>query len=179
MFVLLVGYAGLFRISELLSVKIKSISISDDGMSIFVSQRKNDQFREGHTSIIARSSKVSCPVSITEELLALLASPKESCSPVLRRIVRTKNGAYFHKSLGISYSTVRDEFKKYISPFVNDPGDYYLHSLKSGGASNDGYKLSDPELKNNHAGWKNPCTKRRYTKRSHAEMLEVTKSMGI
>ena len=97
----------------------------------------------------------------------------------MRRIVRTKNGAYFHKSLGISYSTVRDEFKKYISPFVNDPGDYYLHSLKSGGASNDGYKLSDPELKNNHAGWKNPCTKRRYTKRSHAEMLEVTKSMGI
>ena len=111
-FVLLVGYAGLFQISELLSVE--DISISDDGMSIFVSQKKNDQFRERHTSIIARSSKVSCLVSITERLLALLASPKESCSPVLRRIVRTRNGAYFHKSLvGISYSTIRDEFKKY------------------------------------------------------------------
>ena len=56
-------------------------------MSIFVSQRKNDQFREGHTSVIARSSKVLCPVSITERLLALLASPKEYCSPILRRIV--------------------------------------------------------------------------------------------
>ena len=179
LFVLLIGYAGLFRISELLSVKIKDISINGDGMSIFVSQRKNDQFREGHTSTIARSSKVSCPVSITERLLALLASPKESCSPVLRRIVPTKNGAYFRKSLEISSSTIRDEFKKYISPFVNDPGDYCLHSLKSGGASNDGYKLSDPELKERHASWKNPCTKRRYTKRSHAEMLEVTRSMGI
>ena len=84
LFLLLVAYAGLFRISELLSVKIKDISISGDGMSIFVFQRKNDQFREGHTSIIARSSKVSCPVSITERLLALLASPKESCSPVMR-----------------------------------------------------------------------------------------------
>lgn len=175
----LVGYAGLFRISELLSVKIKDITIVHDSMSIFVSKRKNDQFREGHTSIIARSGKVSCPVSITERLLVLLASPKESCSPVLRRIVRTKNGAYFHKSLGISYSTIRDEFKKYVSPFVNDPSDYCLHSLKSGGASNDGYKLSDPELKDRHAGWKNPCTKRRYTKRSHSEMLEVTRSMGI
>ena len=41
-FVLLVGYAGLFRISELLSVKVKDILISVDGMSIFVSQRKND-----------------------------------------------------------------------------------------------------------------------------------------
>ena len=174
LFLLLVGFAALFRISELLSVKIKDISISDDSMLIFVSKRKNDQFREGHTFIIARSSKVSCPVSITKRLLVLLASPKESYSPVLRRIVSTKNGAYFHKSLGISYSTIRDEFKKYISPFVNDPGDYCLHSLKSGGASNDGYQLSDPELKDSHAGWKNPCTKR-----SHAEMLEVTKSMGI
>ncbi|CAH3145775.1 unnamed protein product [Porites lobata] len=117
LFVFLVGYAGLFRISELLSVKIKDITIVHDSMSIF--------------------------------------------------------------SLGISYSTIRDEFKKYVSPFVNDPSDYCLHSLKSGGASNDGYKLSDPELKDRHAGWKNPCTKRRYTKRSHSEMLEVTRSMGI
>jgi len=179
LFVFLVGYAGLFRISELLSVKIKDISIVHDGMSIFVSKRKNNQFREGHTSTIARSCQVSCPVSITERLLVLLASLKESCSPVLRRIVRTKNGAYFHKSLGISYSTIRDEFKKCNSPFVNDPSDDCLHSLESGGASNDGYKLSDPELKDRHAEWKNLCTKRRYTKRSHAEMLEVNRSMGI
>ena len=91
--VLLVGYAGLFRISELLSVKVRDISISGDEMSIFVSQRKNDQFRERHTTIIA-GSKVSCPVSITERLLALLACPKKSRSPVLRRIVPTKKGAY-------------------------------------------------------------------------------------
>ena len=97
-----------------MSVRVKDISISGVGMSIFVFQRKNDQFREGHTSIIARSSKVSCPVSITERLLALLASPKESFSSVLRRMVPTKNGAYFHKSLGVNYSTIRDEFKKYI-----------------------------------------------------------------
>ena len=52
----------------------------------------------------------------------------------------------------ISYSTIRDEFKKYISPFINDPGDFCLHSLKSGGASNDGYKLSDPELQDTQDG---------------------------
>ena len=104
-----VGYVGPFRISELLSVKVKDTS--GDGMSIFVSQRKNDQFRERHTTIIAGSSKVSCPVSITERLLALLACPKKSRSPVLRRIVPTKKGAYIHKSLGISYSTIRDELR--------------------------------------------------------------------
>ena len=130
MFVLVVGYASLFRVSELSCVRVKDVSISDDGISVFVSQRKNDQFREGPTSIIARSTeKGSCPI---------LASPKESCFPVLRRTVRTEDGAYFQKT---SYSTTRDEFKKYISPFVIDPGYYCLHTLKLGGASNDGYQL--------------------------------------
>ena len=156
LFVLLIGYAGLFRISELLNLKVKDISISCAGMTIFVSQRKNDQFREGHTSVIARSSKVSCPVAVTEKVLALLKDSKESCFPVIRRIVRNRYGSYFHKSLGVSCSTVRDEFKKYLSPFVENVDDFCLHSLKSGGASNEGYKLSDPELKDRHAGWKNP-----------------------
>ena len=58
LFVLLVGYAGFFRVSELLNV-----SIDDIGMSVFISQRKNDQFREGHTSVIARSNTIFMPSS--------------------------------------------------------------------------------------------------------------------
>jgi len=46
-----------------------------------------------------------------------------------------------------------------------------LHSLKSGGASNDGYKPIDSELKDRNAGWKNARSKRRYIKRSQAEIL--------
>ena len=37
---LLVGYAGLFRISGLLDIKVKDISISDIEMSVFVPQGK-------------------------------------------------------------------------------------------------------------------------------------------
>ena len=58
---------------------------------------------------------VSCPVAITEIVLALPTDCKEPCLPVLRRIVCTKNGSYFHKSLRISYSTILDEFKD-VSP---------------------------------------------------------------
>ena len=176
LFVLLVGYDGLFRISELLNVRVKDVSISDVGMSLFVVQRKNDQFREGHTSLIARSSKTSCPVAITERILSLLPGTKDSCFPVVRRIVSTKKGAHFHKSLGITYATIREEFRKYVSPFVDD---YCLHSLSQVAPRTWAISSVIPELKDKHAGWKNPCTKRRYTKHSQAEMLEVTKSMGI
>ena len=177
--VLLVGYAGLFRVSKLLNVRVKNVFIDDVGMSAFISQRKNDQFRESHTSVIARSNKISCPVAITERILSLLPDAKDSCFTVLGRIVSTKKGSYFHKSLGISYTTIRDEFRKYFSPYVENIDDYCLHSLKSGGASYDGYKVIDPELKDKYAGWKNPSSKGRYIKRSQAKMLSGTQSMGI
>ena len=70
-------------------------------------------------------------MAITERILALLPDAKESCFPVLRRTVSSKKGSYYHKSLGISYSAIRDEFKKYILPFVDNVDDYCLHSLKS------------------------------------------------
>ena len=31
---------------------------------------------------------------------------------------KTRNGSCFHKSLGVSYITIRDDFTKYILPFV-------------------------------------------------------------
>jgi len=110
----------------LLNVRVKDVSIDDIGMTVFIFQRKkNDQFREGHTSVIARCNKISCPVAITERILSLLPDAKDSCFTVLRRIVSTKKGSYFHKSLGISYTTIRDEFRKYLSPFVENVDDYW------------------------------------------------------
>ena len=41
-------------------------------MSIFINKRKNGQFREGHTSFIAKFNKATCPVRITEQLSELL-----------------------------------------------------------------------------------------------------------
>ena len=49
---------------------VKDVSICSEYM--FFPKRKNDQYREGHTSLLARSHKATCPVSITERLLKLL-----------------------------------------------------------------------------------------------------------
>ena len=54
---------------------------------MFFPKRKNDQFREGHTSLLARSHKVTCPVSITERLLKLLPLSGESSSPSLDELL--------------------------------------------------------------------------------------------
>ena len=63
---LLVGYAGFCRMDEVLSLTMGNICIFEDHMSIFMPKRKNDQYREGHTSLIYRSKIMTCPVGIAE-----------------------------------------------------------------------------------------------------------------
>ena len=49
LFILLIGYFDLFRINEILRIRPCDIHISDSHLSIFISSRKNDQHRDGHT----------------------------------------------------------------------------------------------------------------------------------
>ena len=116
----MVGFAWFFRVDEIRNLKVRDVSIFNEYMSVFIPKRKNDQYREGHTSFLTRSHKATCPVSITERLLKLFPSTCESSSPLVRRIVETKSRECFHASRGVSYSTLRDEFKKFVKPFVGD-----------------------------------------------------------
>ena len=67
----------------------------------------------------------------------------------VRRIVCTRNGSCFHKSLGVSYSTIRDDFRKYILPFMSSVDVYIALNQVVPPLT----KLSDAELKDKHAGW--------------------------
>ena len=102
---------------------------------IYMPQRKNDQHWEGHTAFLARTGKVTCPVAVTERLIKLLPQ-SSSAFPLVRRIVKSKSKEYFHCSLGVSVSTLREEFKEHIKPFVSDISKYGTHSMKSGALSN-------------------------------------------
>ena len=56
---------------EIRTLSVKDVSVRSECMSVFILKRKNDQYREGHTSLLARSHKATCPVSITEGYLSL------------------------------------------------------------------------------------------------------------
>ena len=53
LFILLVGFAGFFRIVEIRNIALRDLSIHSDHMSVYVPQRKNDQYREGHSAFLA------------------------------------------------------------------------------------------------------------------------------
>ena len=149
-------------------------------MSVFILKRKNDQYREGHTSLLARSHKATSPVSITERLLKLLPSSlSESSSPLVRRIVKSKSKEYFHVSKSVSYTTLREEFRKHVKPFVDDIARYGTHSIKSGAASNPACRNISADLLDMHAGWRCANSKNRYIKHTVSDRLKVARSIAL
>ena len=90
LFIVLVGYSGFLRISEILAMEVRRIRLMPEGMSVFLPQRKNDQFRDGNTIYIAKTSKLTCPVSITKRLLQMLPDDGHLCYPAVRRVQNKK-----------------------------------------------------------------------------------------
>ena len=142
-------------------------------MSVYVPQRKNDQHREGHTAFLARTGMVTCPVTMTERLIKLL--PQSSPAfPLVRRIVKAKSKEYTHSSLGVSVSTLREEFQKHIKPFVSDISKYGNNSMKSGATSNPACRKIAGNLLDIYARWRCESTKHRYIKHDLNERLAVS-----
>lgn len=98
---------------------------------------------------------------MTERLIKLLPQ-FSSAFPLVRRIVKAGCKEYFHSSLGVSVSTLREAFRKHIKPFVSDISKYGTHSMKSGAASNPACRKLAGDLLDIHAGWRCESTKHKY-----------------
>ena len=175
LFILLVGFYGFFLIDEINSFRLKDVIINSDHMSIYVAKRKNDQYREGHTSYLPRSGKSTCPVTITEKILKVLPQSSPSSCPLVRRIIKSKSREYFHASIAVCSSTLREEFKKFIEPFVDDVSKYGTHSMMSGAASNPACRRTPGDLLDMHAGWRCPSSKNRYIKHTIKDRFKCFK----
>ena len=90
-----------------------------------------------------------------------------------------RSNKYFHSSLDVSVSTLREEFKKHIKPFVSDISKYGIHSIMSGAASNPACRKIAGDLLDIHAGWRCESTKHRYIKHGLSERLAVSKELSI
>ena len=163
LFVLLVGYAGFLRADEILRMSILDISIFRGLMLVTLPKRKNYQYKEGHSLYLIGSDKVTRPAATSEKLSPHLPESDGSL-PLVRRIVRSRSNEKFHDSKGVSYSTIRDEFRKFLKPFVLDVEAYGLHSIKSGATSNLRCRSVVDGLLERHAGWKISASKYRYIK---------------
>lgn len=66
---ILLGFAGAFRRSELVALDVAHIDESSEGLRIYIGQSKTDQEAEGVTIAVARGSSEACPVKSLREWL--------------------------------------------------------------------------------------------------------------
>ena len=63
------------------------------------------------------------------------------------------------RSEGVSYSTIRDEFRKYLGQVEPNTKIFGPHSLKSAAVSNPGCRLLYSDMLDRRAGLNNPASK--------------------
>ncbi len=115
--IILIGFAGGFRRSEIVNVEYDDVEFVKEGIKIFIKRSKTDQSGEGMIKAIPYfENKNYCPVLALKHWIEFL---------------EIKSGKLFD----ISDKSVSLIIKKYISLAGLDPNKYGGHSLRSGFAT--------------------------------------------
>ncbi len=127
--VLLVGFMGAFRRSELSAITMDDITFSPKGVEIFVPSSKADQEGQGATVAIPYvKDPAFCAV---QALKAWLRYTGIKIGPVFRGFTKTLT----IRSTALNSKSIAEIVKKYVSLIGLDPQLYGGHSLRHGFAT--------------------------------------------
>ena len=128
---LLLGFAGAFRRSELVAVRIEDLEFLEKGMRVFIRKSKTDQVGKGRVKPILRGGD-HCPVTAVQNWLAASGITegfifrRMDCSDTLRP---SHNDP---AKPDLSSQTVALIVKKYVAKIDLNPDLFAGHSLRRG-----------------------------------------------
>jgi len=124
--VLLFGFAGAFRRSELVSLNIEDITTSDEGMVLMIKGSKTDQKREGRKVAIPFGiNRNTCPINA---LLDWLDAANISSGPLFRAVTKFERP----RDTRMSDRVVAEIVKKYSALIGKRINSFSGHSLRAG-----------------------------------------------
>jgi site-specific recombinase XerD len=121
---LLLGFAGAFRRSELVALDVRDIEESDDGFKVLIRRSKTDQEGHGETIAIVRGHR-ACPVKAVK---AWVAAAGITEGPLFRPVA--KGGRLSNRRL--TDKSVCDLVKAYAGRLGLNATDFGAHSLRAG-----------------------------------------------
>jgi len=155
--VLLVGFAGAFRRSELAALDLGDISLSNAGLTITIRRSKTDQEGAGRQVGIprARKTSVTCPVAALESWLTERTELTNSDALFL---------GVFHGRLTdrLSGQAIAEIVKRAVNRVGFDPSKFAGHSLRSGFATSAARGGADLAFIMQQTGHKSADVARRY-----------------
>jgi site-specific recombinase XerD len=159
--ILLIGFAGGFRRSELTNLNYEDLEFVNEGIKIKIIKSKTDQFGEGMIKAIPYfNNEEFCPIINLKKMLKMC---KINSGGIFRRI---------SKSGKVSLSSLTDQnvaliLKKYLTIVGLDNINFSGHSLRSGFATASAESGADERSIMNMTGHKSTEMVRRYIKESN------------
>ena len=127
--IILIGFGGGFRRSELISIDYEDLEFVQEGVKINIRKSKTDQFGEGMVKGLPYfNNEIYCPVSNLKKWLEI---SKIKSGPIFRR---------FSKGLSLTNKRLTDQsvvllIKEYLNLAGIDNTNFSGHSLRSGFAT--------------------------------------------
>lgn len=127
--ILLIGFMGAFRRSEIAALTVDNLHFSNQGLEIFVASSKADQ--EGQGAIVAIPHVDNPDYDAVQALKNWLDYAKITEGPVFRGFTKTSS----LRKTAISDKAIAEIVKKYVALIGLDPAMYGAHSLRHGFAT--------------------------------------------
>lgn len=172
---LLLGFAGAFRRSELVAVCVEHLSFAagDGRVAIVLPRSKTDQEGHGQTKVIHSTGKPSCPVAA---LRAWLSASGITEGPVFRAVGRRRGGVAAH---ALTPSAVADLVKRCARHCGLPVERLSGHSVRAGFATQaaiNGATLKDITDVTMH---RDPEVAMGYIRRAELDKANTTGKLGI
>lgn len=153
---LLIGFCGAFRRSELVALDAGDVAVTREGLVVTIRRSKTDQEGEGRKIGIPYASHVeTCPVRSLQDWLEKSGI---TAGPLFRPIDRFGRMA----SMRLSAAAVADIVKKYAAAVGLKASDFAGHSLRSGLATSAAMAGASERAIMNQTGHKSVNMVRRY-----------------
>ena len=166
---LLASIQGFLRFDELIHVRVSDLHIASDMMKIKIPHSKMDQYRQGDEILIARSFTSRCPMAILEWYMAKAKVQLDDKEFLFRGIIHTTTGERLRPSGNLSYTTMREVFKKKLRS--------QLRSLGCTVCARVGPLRLLPDCR--HGRWKSETAKDGYVEDPVESHLAVSRNIGL
>jgi site-specific recombinase XerD len=122
---LLLGFAGAFRRSELVALTVNDLAFVDDGLRVTIRKSKTDQEGAGQVIAIPHGSLLFCPVAALRNWLAVASIEAGAIFRAVGKGGRIRQAALSDKS-------VAKRVKHYAGQVGLNAADFAAHSLRAG-----------------------------------------------
>jgi site-specific recombinase XerD len=171
--ILLLGFAGAFRRSELVSLNVDDLTVVDQGLIVRLRRSKSDQEGASREVGIPRgSAAATCPV---EAVVAWLATADINSGPVFRAVTRYDT----IRAARLSPASVARIVKQAAAGAGLDAGRYAAHSLRSGLATSAAAAGVDERTILEQTRHRNPASLRPYIRRGQLFTSNAAAAVGL